>query len=150
MKRSLVVASLVLAPLLLLSGACKDEDTEPYRAPGSDYGYQTPSGQTATFHWWEMTRPTPTPGPGSFGSLPYDQRHTVCLEAAPIFEEDANGHAPPGRTWPTAKPTFYTKCMDCGGPTAVYSYVTEDSKLYIGCGGLSRPVIPAGATQFWP
>jgi hypothetical protein len=93
---------------------------------------------------------TPSPTPSGWQALTYDQQHEICGEAAELFEQEANAHASPGRVWPTAKPTFYTKCMDCGGPTKVYAYVSEDQKLYTGCVLWFEPVIPEGADQFWP
>lgn len=90
-------------------------------------------------------------------ALTYDQQHTVCSEAAGLFEQEANAHAGPGRVWPTAKPTFYTKCMECGGPTNVYGYVMEDGGLRILCeGSLEFDLMHSAfgedeeATQFWP
>lgn len=134
-----VLAVVVVALLVAGAGCWEDDDS--------------PSGGRSL-------SATSTPAPGTWGALTYDQRHTVCSEAAEMFEEEANAHARPGYTWPTAKPTFYTKCIQCGGPTEVYGYITErievygyiseEEKLHTGCLGLFGPVIPDGATQFWP
>jgi len=105
----------------------------------------------------DASTPTPesqTPAPGTFDTLSYDQKHTVCTEAAELFEQEANALAPSGRQWPTAKPTFYSNCMDCGGPTEVYGYIiAEGDKLGCDCTvttyGL-KSLAPEGAKEFWP
>jgi hypothetical protein len=108
----------------------------------------------------EAHKETTDPTPSGWQALTYDQQHTVCSEAAVIFEEKANAYAEPGHGWPTAKASFYSRCMECRGTIKVLAYITEENRLGFNCtersaatGTLQYTVpneAPAGAEQIWP
>jgi len=101
---------------------------------------------------------TPSPTPSGWQALTYDQQHEICGEAAETFEQAAIAELAelyklrPGDEWATAKLSFYTSCMDCGGPMAVQAYITAEPLIHIDCILFpSRgPYIPEGAEQVWP
>jgi hypothetical protein len=158
-----VLALLILALLVAGAGCAEGE--------GSGSGGSYSSGD------WAKLLATPSPAPGSWGALPYDQKHNICQEASQTLKETADAvgqgilrefaseHAE-GTTldseklaqfslWPRAQAMFYDQCMECGGPTEVIAHADQNRALNVECateGGLfpEAKSIPEDHTRIWP
>jgi hypothetical protein len=141
-----VLAALVVALLVAGAGCAEGEDS------GSGGSYS--SGD------WAKLVATPTAAPGTWGALPYDQKHNICQEASETVQQTANevsrgimlgmgqelgeGRSyDPGELadlvaklpvlWPRAQAMFYDQCMECGGPTEVIAHADQDRTLHVEC-----------------
>jgi hypothetical protein len=127
-----VLAVLVVALLVAGAGCAQDEDS---------------STDWATIE--AIVGRTPTPAPGTWGALAYDQKHSICQEAASTMKETVTGLGrEPGR----AESMFYDRCMACGGPTEVLAHADPDWLLIVECRTEdgSPKSIPEDHRRIWP